>query len=756
MLRSKPSAPETARLASLRPAAVWLLVGLGLAALWYLPARIGLFNPAAPVLSGLVLAAELIAASVLFWHVFLGVRVTQRSPGAPAEGAEADILILADGESTALVRRALVAAFKVNRRREVVLIDRAGRAERAMLAADLGARYLAPVNAAEALNQALAETSADFLAVFSADQAARRECLDQTLGYFQDRTVAFVQGEAEAYNLDSFEHGLGAGGKRAVHAGLLEARVRLPGLDRWNAAPLRESCAVLRRVALKRASGFVSEAEGGAWRTGLRLHKLGFGSVYHQPALAVGRGPDTFAVFAEARVRELRGVLHTWASEKILFADGLRFAQKLCYARPLAIMAQAWAWGVLFAAACYALAAGAAPVAGLGWGFALHAAPWFALAVLAHVELGRGQARDGAHAAHGFLSAVMTMLAATPLKLAPGKQLYAFFALAPLVSVAVLMAGLARLTTPAHPPLLINLALFAAVALMGAWSVIGFRYAARSFANRRAAYRIAAPVQFNVHLPSGGWAGMRAIDISADDVRLAAPLGLDFSAGKRVEAVLRLPAGEVALTLRVRRRAVVDAPPLPPRMELGCEIIWREEGDRDALTALLFETGLEARLLNLEQDGATPLSLLFDGKARRAAPMMAAATVWAAGAVEGGDGASLEVSAQPISGAFERWRVFSYAPLPETGVLRMPSPIGGAAAAVRIFADAAQAVGPEGARVYLTDVRIDARPVSPDMARAAQAQPAHNAAAMALAAALAAASIEGANDGEAVEARKSA
>jgi cellulose synthase (UDP-forming) len=113
-------------------------------------------------------------------------------------------------ESVDIVRRTLMAAQRMRHAHEVWLLDDGDRLEMHVLAEELGCRYLARTNNRHAkagnLNNALRHTKAQFIAIFDADHAPAPSFLDETLGFFDDDKVAFVQTARDFYNLDSFQH----------------------------------------------------------------------------------------------------------------------------------------------------------------------------------------------------------------------------------------------------------------------------------------------------------------------------------------------------------------------------------------------------------------------------------------------------------------------------------------------------------------------------------------------------------------------
>ena len=176
------SAPETARLIGLRrPSAI--LVGLTfIAAAFYFPWRPGTFNPEAPILSGVVYAAELFGLFSVALHLFMTSKIAARTPTAPLDNVTVDLFVTTYDEPVAMLRRTLAAAKQVRRATRIVLLDDGNRPAMKKLAEDMGVDYLARADNRHAkagnLNHGLAHSSADFVATFDADHAPAPNFLD--------------------------------------------------------------------------------------------------------------------------------------------------------------------------------------------------------------------------------------------------------------------------------------------------------------------------------------------------------------------------------------------------------------------------------------------------------------------------------------------------------------------------------------------------------------------------------------------------
>lgn len=703
MREKSVAAPETARLDRISPGATVLLALMFIAAAFYFPWRLGTFNPIAPALSWVVYAAELFGLLSIVLHLFMTGRVVVRTPPAPITDLSVDIFVTTFDEPVSMLRRTLVAAKLVRGATRVVLLDDGNRPSMRRLAEELGVDYLARTDNTHAkagnLNNGLAHSSATFIATFDADHAPAPDFLERTLGYFRYEFVAFVQTPQDFYNLDSFQHRRFGKTNRFWNEQALFFRVIQPGKDRWNAAFYCGSCAVLRRAALDRIGGFATGTVTEDVHTSIKLHKAGYQSIYHNESLAFGVAPASYAPYQTQRLRWGEGAMQVWRKERILFGRGLTIAQRLSYLASAITYFDAWQKALFYVLPPVVLLSGTMPLANVGWEFALRFGAWYVLAFLINEELGRGYARAWLVEQYNFLrmpallrgSASFFLPGARRFRVTrkagverrTGREQLALMMFVPTIALAAIPLGVARFVADGHLPLDALIANVIWAALVGAIGFSAIRFAWSRTSDRRADYRFVAPLPFDVHLPSGGWSSLRALDITPDGVRLAAPMGLDFAVGRKFNATLRLPDGKAEATLRVRHRRAVANDPLPQYMEIGCSVTWASPEDQDRLNALLFGAGLEHKLIAIEEAGATVVQLAE--QRFKAEPALTFTHAWApAGIATASE--HIDIAAQPVNDNFEQWRVLSYKPLPDAGVLHLPLRKGGkAAGALRVI-----------------------------------------------------------------------
>jgi cellulose synthase (UDP-forming) len=265
------------------------------------------------------------------------------------------VLIPTYNESTDVLLPTVAAAAALEPAHETWVLDDGNRPAVRRLAAQLGVNYLTRTDRSGAkagnVNHALTVVEADFVAILDADHVAGRDFLTHTLGYFADPKVAFVQTPQDFYNVDSFEHETRrrgwrrsrAAGRQAFSEQALFYRVLQPGKNRWQAAFWCGTGAVVRIEALRQVGGVATETVTEDIHTTIRMHKLGWRSVYHNEVLSRGLAAADAGQYQLQRLRWGKGAMQVLASrDNPLFTPGLRPTQRLAYASTLLGWFDAW------------------------------------------------------------------------------------------------------------------------------------------------------------------------------------------------------------------------------------------------------------------------------------------------------------------------------------------------------------------------------------------------------------------------------
>jgi len=253
-----------------------------------------------------------------------------------------DVFIPTYSEPLEVVRPGVLAALALDwpaDKLRVYLLDDGRRAEFREFAAQVGVRYLTRTDNRHAkagnLNNALAHSDGEFVAVFDCDHIPTRSFLTTTLGWLvRDRRCAVVQTPHNFFSPDPFERNLQAF-RRVPNEGELFYGVVQDGNDLWNATFFCGSCAVLRRAPLHEIGGFAVDTVTEDVHTALRLHARGYGSAYLNHILASGLATENLPRHIAQRVRWARGMVQLFRLDNPLRRRGLGWAQRLCYSNAI-------------------------------------------------------------------------------------------------------------------------------------------------------------------------------------------------------------------------------------------------------------------------------------------------------------------------------------------------------------------------------------------------------------------------------------
>lgn len=201
--------------------------------------------------------------TILF--IFMMWKPPRRAAPPPLEGATVDVYVTTYNELVELVRLTAEAATRITwPNTQVYILDDGARPVMKAMAEQLGCGYIArgdewtgkPRHAkAGNVNNALLQTSGEFILILDADQIPAPQIVDRCIGYFRNPQVAFVQTPQYFYNLPP-------GDPFGSDAPLFYGPI-LQGKDGWDAAFFCGSNAILRREALMQLglTGYVQEME---------------------------------------------------------------------------------------------------------------------------------------------------------------------------------------------------------------------------------------------------------------------------------------------------------------------------------------------------------------------------------------------------------------------------------------------------------------------------------------------------------------
>ncbi|WIB13749.1 glycosyltransferase [Curtobacterium sp. MCPF17_052] len=200
-----------------------------------------------------------------------------------------DVFITVYGEELTKIAATVAAAVAMRGEHRTWILDD-GRSDDVRALADrLGARYVRRLssNGAKAgnINHALTLAKGDYFAVFDADFVPGKDFLFETVPFFADGSIAFVQTPQTYGNLHNLVS-RGAGYMQTVFYRFIQ-----PGRNRFNAAFCVGTNVIFRRAAIDDVGGIHTDSKSEDVWTSLHLHERGWKSVFIPMTLAVGDAP---------------------------------------------------------------------------------------------------------------------------------------------------------------------------------------------------------------------------------------------------------------------------------------------------------------------------------------------------------------------------------------------------------------------------------------------------------------------------------
>ncbi|MDQ0824070.1 cellulose synthase (UDP-forming) [Arthrobacter sp. B2I5] len=124
--------------------------------------------------------------------------------------------------------------------------------------------------------------------------------------------------------------------------------------------------------------------------TAMRMHAMGWESVYHHEILAYGLAPEDIATMLTQRLRWAQGTIQVLLRENPLVQKGLKLGQRLMYFATMWTYLSGFAAVIYFAAPIIYLLLGILPVSSLSWDFFSRFIPFMVVNQLLFAVAGRG------------------------------------------------------------------------------------------------------------------------------------------------------------------------------------------------------------------------------------------------------------------------------------------------------------------------------------------------------------------------------
>lgn len=240
-----------------------------------------------------------------------------------------DVFIPVYGEPVDIIRDTAIAARDLYGLHGTYILDDGKSDEVQAMAEAIGVNYIRrPTNEnakAGNVNYALKQTNAKFFAILDADFVASPEFLYETMPFFENENLAFVQTPQYYDNNDSFVS-TGANFMQHVFYSLIQS-----GKNRFNAAFCVGTNVVFRRSAIDAIGGMYDKSKSEDIWTSITLHEHGFDSIYIPNVLAVGSTPETLKAYSKQQLRWATGSYEIFLKHNPMLARKLTMEQRLQY-----------------------------------------------------------------------------------------------------------------------------------------------------------------------------------------------------------------------------------------------------------------------------------------------------------------------------------------------------------------------------------------------------------------------------------------
>jgi len=294
-------------------------------------------------LSLFILEILMISSTLIEFLLMLNIKERHREADeksiAVIEGKftpSVDVFIPTYNEPEYIVRRTIIGCQALDYpQKNIYLLDDNRRLEMQELAAELGCHYISRSNNQHAkagnLNHALTKTSSDLIVVFDADFVPTKNFLTRTVGFFQDETIAIVQTPQSFYNADPIARNLGLENILTPDEEIFHRHIQAIR-DSAESAICAGTSFIVRRSALEKTGGFVTESLSEDYFTGVNLSAYGYRIIYLNELLSAGLAAEDMSAYAVQRLRWAQGTLQgLFIQSNPLILPGLSLTQRLAH-----------------------------------------------------------------------------------------------------------------------------------------------------------------------------------------------------------------------------------------------------------------------------------------------------------------------------------------------------------------------------------------------------------------------------------------
>ncbi len=322
-----------------------LLLLTGRYILWRSLSTLNLETPLSGAFSLALFGLEMVVLFSATIQLFLMLNVKERRHDADRnsiaviEGEfnpSVDVLIPTYNEPAFILRRTIIGCQALEYdNKTIYLLDDTRRPEMKALAEELGCEYITRKDNHHAkagnLNHAFPKINGKLIVVFDADFIPTSNFLNRTVGFFQDEQVALVQTPQSFYNADPIAHNLGLENVVTPEEEVFYRQIQ-PIKDSAGSVVCAGTSFVVRRSALEKTGGFVTESLSEDYFTGINLSAKGYKLIYLDEKLSAGLAAENIGAHATQRIRWAQGTLQAFfIKSNPLTIKGLKPLQRLAH-----------------------------------------------------------------------------------------------------------------------------------------------------------------------------------------------------------------------------------------------------------------------------------------------------------------------------------------------------------------------------------------------------------------------------------------
>lgn len=256
-----------------------------------------------------------------------------------------DVLIPTYNEPVDLLRKTILGAKQLEYpdldKVKIYLCDDGNRKEVFDLANELNINYLTRDENKHAkagnLNNALKYAKGDLVAVFDADMIPLSHFLLETVPFFNEEKIGFIQTPQAFYNPDLFQYHLYSEQRIPDEQDYFYRDVQL-SRNKSNTVIFGGSNTLISRKALDEVGGFRTGVITEDFATGILIQNKGYTCYAIDKVCAIGLAPNDVKSLFKQRERWARGCIQTVRNVNLIWLKGLSIGQKLSY------LSSVWYW----------------------------------------------------------------------------------------------------------------------------------------------------------------------------------------------------------------------------------------------------------------------------------------------------------------------------------------------------------------------------------------------------------------------------